>query len=210
MIIAVLRGGEVTGSQAHISGSSYPSCTQADCFDLDVDPTIQAAGRNSGFLYIHLLSRIYKRRIWVRNLVSEDIGRRESPVYEPGQHQSPAGARDKSWVWTEVEKGDGVLDLSPIPDSHNVRLLWFNASVIFYVLKDCISQVNMMFSLLSRNPMPTFQVSQVITYIVHPCNEEYDESVGIIWPCAVTVCLAAIAGVEMFPLTVGVWSAEKI
>ena len=40
MIIAVLRGGEVTGSQAHISGSSYPSCTQADCFDLDVELTI--------------------------------------------------------------------------------------------------------------------------------------------------------------------------
>ena len=54
MIIAVLRGGEVTGSQAHISGSSYPSCTQADCFDLGVELTIQAAGRNSGFLYVHL------------------------------------------------------------------------------------------------------------------------------------------------------------
>ena len=54
MIIAVLRGGEVTGSQAHISGLSYPSCTQADCFDLSVELTIQAAGRNSGFLYVHL------------------------------------------------------------------------------------------------------------------------------------------------------------
>ena len=42
------------------------------------------------------------------------------------------------------------------------------------------------------------------------CNKECDESGGIIWPSAVTVCLAATAGREMFPLTVGVWSAEKI
>ena len=60
------------------------------------------------------------------------------------------------------------------------RLFWFNTSVLFYKTKDCISPVNMMFSLLSRNPVPTVQVSQVSTYIVHPCNEEYDESVGII------------------------------
>ena len=66
-----------------------------------------------------------------------------------------------------------------------------------------------MFSLLSRNPMPTFQVSQVSTYIVHPCNEEYDESVGIIWPCTVTVCLAATAEVEMSPLTLDVVWIER-
>lgn len=33
------------------------------------------------------------------------------------------------------------------------------------------------------------------------CNKECDESGGIIWPSDVTVCLAAIAGVEMFPVT---------
>ena len=49
MIIAVLRGGEVIVSQAHISGSSYPSCTQADCFDLGVELTIQAAGKKQWF-----------------------------------------------------------------------------------------------------------------------------------------------------------------
>ena len=45
--------------------------------------------------------------------------------------------------------------------------------MLFYKTKDCFSPINTMFSLLSRNPMATFQVSQVSTYIVHPCNEEY-------------------------------------
>ena len=95
--------------------------------------------------------------------------------------------------------------------THWQRLFWFNTSVLFYKTKDCFSPINTMFSLLSRNPMATFQVSQVSTYIVHPCNEEYDESIGIIWACAVTMCLAATAGVEMSPLKLDVvWIAEKI
>ena len=51
MIIAVLRGGKVTGSQIHISGSSHPSCTQANCFDLHTESTIQASGKSEFSLY---------------------------------------------------------------------------------------------------------------------------------------------------------------
>jgi len=83
MIIAVLRGGEVTVSQTYISGLSYPSCTRTDCFDLYTEPTIQAAGkRNCIFFSIHQGDKIYQGRICIRNLVSGHTGQRESPMCE--------------------------------------------------------------------------------------------------------------------------------
>ena len=42
------------------------------------------------------------------------------------------------------------------------------------------------------------------------CNKECDESGGIIWSSAATVCLAAIAGVELSLTLDVVWIAEKI
>ena len=63
-----------------------------------------------------------------------------------------------------------MLHLSPIPDAPNVMYVYLTdrdccglISVIFYVTKDGISPINMMFSLLSRNPIHTFQVSEMST-----------------------------------------------
>ena len=124
------------------------------------------------------------------------------------QHQSPAGGWGKSWVWTETEKGDGVLDLSPIPDAPNVMYVCLTD-------RGCCGLMPVWYFMYLRTIFPKLIWCSVyfpgITDInfrvqrwAHKspvCNKECDESGRIIWLSDVTVCLAAIAGVEMFPVT---------